>query len=121
MLALVLDRHEHRLGRVVAMTEKNVYRTILIVLTVACGLCAIASAPGALTVAVMAFDAPGSEHYVWAWIMSLTILSIPLWFVAAAGLGWMLHLRGWLRGSLAVVVAPLAAAAALVGLVVFID
>ena len=121
MLALVLDSHEHRLGRVAAMTENNVYRTILIVLTVACGLCAIASAPGALTVAVMAFDAPGSEHYVWAWIMSLTILSIPLWFVAAAGLGWMLHLRGWLRGSLAVVVAPLAAAAALVGLVVFID
>ena len=27
------------------MTEKNVYRTILIVLTVACGLCAIASEP----------------------------------------------------------------------------
>ena len=89
------------------MTQKNVYRAILIVLTVACGLCAIASAPGALTVAVMAFDAPGSEHYVWAWVMSLTILSIPLWFVAAALLGWILHLRGWLRGSLAVVGAPL--------------
>ena len=103
------------------MTEKNVYRTILIVLTVACGLCAIASAPGALTVAVMAFDAPGSEHYVWAWIMSLTILSIPLWFIAAAGLGWILHLRGWLRSSLAIVGAPLVAAAALVGLVVFLD
>jgi hypothetical protein len=44
------------------MTEKNVYRAILIVFTVACGLCAIASAPGAMTVAVMAFDAPGSEH-----------------------------------------------------------
>ena len=71
------------------MTQKNVYRTILIVLTVTCGLCAIASAPGALTVAVMAFDAPGSEHYVWAWVMSLTILSIPLWVVAAALVGWM--------------------------------
>ena len=103
------------------MTQKNVYRAILIVLTVACGLCAIASAPGALTVAVMAFDAPGSEHYVWAWVMSLTILSIPLWFVAAALLSWILHLRGWLRSSLAVVGAPLAAAAALVGLAQFLD
>jgi len=103
------------------MTEKNVYRTILIVLTVACGLCAIASAPGALTVAVMVFDAPGSEHYVWAWVMSLTILSIPLWFLAAVLLGWILHLRGWLRGSLAVVAAPLAAAAVLVGLALFLD
>ncbi len=102
------------------MTQKNVYRTILIVLTVACGLCAIASAPGALTVAIMAFDAPGSEHYVWAWVMSLTILSIPLWFLAAVLLGWILHLRGWLRGSLAVA-APLAAAAVLVGLALFLD
>ena len=89
------------------MTEKNVYRAILIVLTVACGLCAIASAPGALTISVMAFDAPGSEHFVW--------------FVVAALLGWILHLRGWLRVSLAVVGAPLVAAAALVGLALFLD
>ena len=103
------------------MTQKNVYRTILIVLTVTCGLCAIASAPGALTVAVMAFDAPGSEHYVWAWVMSLTILSIPLWFVAAALVGWILQLHGWLRSALAVVGAPLAAAAALAGMALFLD
>jgi len=36
-------------------------------------------------------------------------------------LGWILHLRGWLRSSLAVVGAPLAAAAALVGLAQFLD
>ena len=109
------------LGRVAVMTEKNVYRAILIALTVACGLCAIALAPGALTVAVMAFDAPGSEHYVWAWIMSLTILSIPLWFVAAAGLSWILHMRGWLRSSLVVIGTPVAAAVVLVGLALFFD
>jgi hypothetical protein len=101
------------------MNEQKVYLAILIVLTAACGLCAVVSAPGALMVSVMAFDAPGSEHYVWAWAMSLAILSIPLWFVAAAVLGWILRLRGWQRSSLMVAAVP--PVAALVGWALLFD
>jgi hypothetical protein len=101
------------------MNEQKVYLATLIVLTAACGLCAVVSAPGALMVSVMAFDAPGSEHYVWAWAMSLAILSIPLWFVAAAVLGWILRLRGWQRSSLVVAAVP--PVAALVGWALLFD
>src|SRR5438309_103585 len=97
-----------------------IYRTILVVLTVACGLCAAVMAPLAVMTAVMAFDAPGSEQKVWIWIASLTILSIPLWFVAGAVLGWVLHLRGWLRSALLVAAAPLIIAAS-VGGILFVE
>ena len=69
--------------------------------------------------AVMAFDAPGSEQKVWVWVASFAILSIPLWFVVGAVLGWVLHLRGWLRGSLAAAAVPLVAIC--VGWVLLID
>jgi hypothetical protein len=67
-----------------------------------------AGKPLALMTAVMAFD-PGSEQKVWVWVASFAILSIPLWFVVGAVLGWVLHLRGSLRGSLVAVSVPLVA------------
>ena len=95
------------------MTKLHAFRAILIVLSVACAACALVSAPVALMTAVMAFDAPGSERLWWVWAASLAMLSIPLWFVAGAVLGWVLHLRGWMLASLAVAAAPLIVAAAL--------
>jgi hypothetical protein len=59
-----------------------------IVLTVACGVGALVTAPIVLLTAAMAFDAPGSEYQVWAF---------PLWFVIGAIGGWVLYLHGWLR------------------------
>jgi hypothetical protein len=41
---------------------RAIYRIILIVLTAACAVGACITAPLALMTAVMAFDAPGSEH-----------------------------------------------------------
>jgi hypothetical protein len=41
--------------------SKPYYRVILILLTVACGVCALVTAPIALLTAAMAFDAPDSE------------------------------------------------------------
>jgi hypothetical protein len=69
----------------------------------ACAVGACVTAPLALMAAVMAFDAPGSEQKVWVWIASFAILSI----VVGAVLGWVLHLRGWLRGSLVAAAVPL--------------
>jgi hypothetical protein len=89
------------------------------VLTAACAVGACVTAPLALMTAVMAFDAPGSEQKVWVWLASSAILSIPLWFVVGAVLGWVLHLRGWLRGSLAAAAVPLVAIC--VGWVLLID
>jgi hypothetical protein len=63
---------------------KRYYRIILIVLTVACGLSALVTAPIVLLTAAMGFDAPGSEYQVWAWIVFIVVLSIPLWFVIGA-------------------------------------
>jgi hypothetical protein len=88
---------------------RAIYRIILIVLTAACAVGACITAPLALMTAVMAFDAPGSEQKVWVWIASFAILSIPLWFVVGAVLGWVLHLRGWLRCSLVAAAVPLVA------------
>jgi hypothetical protein len=42
--------------------SKPYYRIILIVLTVACGVCALVTAPIALLTAAMAFDAPDSDY-----------------------------------------------------------
>ena len=53
---------------------------------------------------------------MWAlWVLFFFVsLSIPLWFVAGAVLGWVLHLRrGWMVGSLLVAAAPLVAVALL--------
>ncbi len=96
---------------VLAVTKKYVYRAILVMLTAACALCAIVSAPAVLMASVMAFDAPGSERHLWVWGIFLGGLSIPVWFVAGAVLGWVLHLRGWMLASLAIAAAPLVAAA----------
>jgi hypothetical protein len=82
---------------------------ILIVLTVACGLAAAVTAPLALMTAVMAFDAPGSEQKPWVWVASFAILSIPLWFVGGAALGWLLYRRGLFLGSLAAAAVPIVA------------
>jgi hypothetical protein len=87
-----------------------IYRTMLIVLTAACAVCAAVTAPIALMTAVMAFDAPGSEQKLWVWFGSFAVLSIPLWFVIGAALGWVLYRRGWRWGSLGVAAAPLIAA-----------
>jgi hypothetical protein len=93
------------------VTKLHAFRAILIVLSVACVAGALVSAPVALMTAVMAFDAPGSKRLWWVWAASLAMLSIPLWFVAGAVLGWVLHLRGWMLASLALAAAPLIAAA----------
>ena len=93
------------------VTKLYVCRAILIVLSVACAAGALVSAPVALMTAVMAFDAPGSERLWWVWAVSLAMLSIPLWFVAGAVLGWALHLRGWMLTSFALAAAPLVVAA----------
>ncbi len=89
---------------------KRYYRTILIVLTVACGLSALVTAPIVLLTAAMGFDAPGNENQVWAWIVFIVVLSIPLWFVIGAIGGWVLYLHGWLRTSLLITGTPLAGA-----------
>ena len=107
-------------GRLPIAAKMIVYRAIPVVLTVACGLCAAVMAPLAVMTAVMAFDAPGSEQKVWVWVGSLAILSIPLWFVAGAILGWMLHLRGWPRSALLVAASPLIIAVG-VGGVLFVE
>src|SRR5437588_4690210 len=90
---------------------KHYYRIILIVLTVACGLGAIITAPIALLTAAMGFDAPDSGYQLWAWIVFLMVLSIPLWFVVGAAAGWALYLEGWCRTSLVLAATPLGAAA----------
>jgi hypothetical protein len=89
---------------------KRYYRTILIVLTVACGLSALVTAPIVLLTAAMGFDGPESKYQVWAWIVFIVVLSIPLWFVIGAIGGWVLYLRGWLRTSLLITATPLAGA-----------
>jgi hypothetical protein len=52
-----------------ASMSKPYCRLILIVLTVACGVCALVTAPIALLTAAMAFDAPDSDYQLWAWIV----------------------------------------------------
>jgi uncharacterized membrane protein YozB (DUF420 family) len=65
---------------------------MLIVLTAACAVGACISAPLALMTAVMAFDALDRKQKVWVWIASFAILSIPLWFVVGAVLGWVFYI-----------------------------
>ena len=89
---------------------KRYYLTILIVLTVACGLGALVTAPIVLLTAAMGFDGPGSEYQLWAWIVFFVVLSIPIWFVMGAIGGWVLYLHGWLRTSLLITATPLASA-----------
>jgi hypothetical protein len=90
--------------------SKPYYRIILIVLTVACGACALVTAPIALLTAAMAFDAPDSDYQLWAWIVFVVTLSIPLWFIVGAAAGWALYLRGWRRTSLVLAATPLGGA-----------
>ena len=52
---------------------KQYYRIILIVLTLACVLGAVVTIPFALF-AAMAFDAPGSEHQLGAWVVFFAVL-----------------------------------------------
>jgi hypothetical protein len=59
--------------------------------------------------AAMAFDAPGSEHQLGAWVVFFVVLSIPLWFVLGAITGWFLYLRNWLRASALIAATPIAA------------
>ena len=87
---------------------KLYYRIILIALTVACGMGAVVTTPFAMF-AAMAFDAPGSEHQLGAWVMFFVVLSIPLWFVVGAITGWFLYLRKWLRASALIAATPIAA------------
>ena len=87
---------------------KLYYRIILIVLTVACGMGAVVTTPFAMF-AAMAFDAPGSEHQLGAWVVFFVVLSIPLWFVLGAITGWFLYLRNWLRASALIAATPIAA------------
>lgn len=95
------------------MSKLHVYRAILVMVTAANLLCAVVLAPVTL-MAFMMFDNPGNEQRWWVWALVIffffLILSIPLWFVAGAVLGWVLHLRrGWMLGSLLVAAAPLVA------------
>lgn len=86
------------------------YRIILILLTVACGVCALVTMPIALLTAAWPFDGPGREHEVWPWIGFIAIVSIPFWFIIGAAAGWALNLDGWPRASLVVAATPLGAA-----------
>jgi hypothetical protein len=101
------------------MSKRSVTRAILIVLTAACGICVVVSVPLALMAAAMVLDAPDSAQHLWVWGAFLASLSIPLWFIAGAGLGWLLHLRGFMLASLAVAAAPLIAA--VIGLALMMD
>ena len=93
-----------------ASMSKPYCRVILILLTVACGVCAVVTAPIALLTAAMAFDAPDSDYQLWAWIVFFVILSIPLWFVIGAAAGWAFYLQGWRRTSLVLAATPLGVA-----------
>ena len=93
-----------------ASMSKLYCRVILILLTVACGVCAVVTAPIALLTAAMAFDAPDSDYQLSAWIVFFVILSIPLWFVIGAAAGWALYLQGWRRTSLVLAATPLGGA-----------
>jgi hypothetical protein len=97
--------------------SKPYYRIIRIVLTVACGVCALVTMPIALLTATRAFDTPDSSREVWAWVGFFAILSIPFWFIIGAIAGWALHLHGWTRTSLVLSAAPLGAA--LISLLLF--
>ena len=81
---LANDQDSHTFRNADASMPKRCYRTILIVLTVACGLGALVTAPTVLLTAAMGFDAPGSEYQVWAWIVFILVLSTPFWFVIGA-------------------------------------
>ena len=81
---------------------KLYYRSILIVLTVACGMGAVVTTP-------FAMFAAGSEHQLGAWIVFFVVHSIPLWFVVGAVTGWFLYLRSWLRASALIAATPIAA------------
>ena len=70
--------------------------------------CAVVTTPFAMF-AAMAFDAPGSEHQLGAWVVFFVVLSIPLWFVLGAITGWFLYLRNWLRASALIAATPIAA------------
>ena len=87
--------------------SKPYCRVILILLTVACGVCAVVTAPIALLTAAMAFDAPDSDYQLWAWIVFFVILSIPLWFVIGAAAGWAFYIQDWRRTSLVLAATPL--------------
>ena len=90
--------------------SKPPYRVILILLTVACAVCALVTTPIALLTATWAFDTPESYGEVWAWVGFFVILSIPFWFIIGAIVGWALHLHGWTRTSLVLSATPLGAA-----------
>ena len=93
-----------------ASMSKPYCRLILILLTVACGVCALVTAPIAVLTAAMAFDAPDSDYQLWAWIVFFVTLSIPLWFVIGAAAGWAFYLQGWRRTSLVLAATPLGGA-----------
>ena len=102
------------------MSKLKVFRAILAVLTAADLLCAVVLAPVTLMMSPMMFDTPGSEQQWGVWVLFFVWLSIPLWFVAAPVLGWVLHRRrGWMVGSLLVAAAPLAFIALLLIAAVF--
>ena len=86
--------------------SKPHYRVTLIVLTVACAVCALVTTPIALLTARWAFDTPESYGEVWAWVGFFVILSIPFWFIIGAIVGWALHLHGWTRTSLVLSATP---------------
>jgi hypothetical protein len=102
------------------MSKLKVYRAMLVALTAADLLCAVVLAPVTFFTSPMMFDAPGSEQLWWVWVLFFVWLSIPLWFVAAPVLGWVLHRRrGWMVGSLLVAAGPLACIALLLIAAVF--
>ncbi|MFZ1094811.1 MAG: hypothetical protein WAN75_37295 [Xanthobacteraceae bacterium] len=105
-----MSRTALHLVAVIASMSKPYYRVILILLTVACGVCALVTAPIALLTATMAFDTPDSYREVWAWVGFFVILSILFWFIIGAIAGWALHLHGWTRTSLVLSATPLLAA-----------
>src|SRR4051794_11406684 len=90
---------------------KHCYRIILIVLTIACGVCDLVTMPIAVLTATMAFYTPGSDSEIWPWVAFFLLLSIPLWFVIGAIVAWALHLHHWPRMALVVAAMPLGAAA----------
>lgn len=88
------------------MNPTRTYR-IFIILLAANALCVFVIGPLALLAGVGVMGGPRADEKLWAWGLLVLALWIPGCFIAGAGLGWVLHERGWIRTSLAVAAAPL--------------
>lgn len=69
--------------------------------------CAAAIAVPCYLAGVMAFDAPGSEQNALTWVLSLTTLSIPAWFIVCIVLAWRFYAWGKVGSAFVAAAAPI--------------